>query len=191
MKCDNYSEWMSERLDGALDNERAQRLDSHLENCSECRREWRELEQSWQMLGQLPELEPSPLFRAQVWEKIRLAPPPQLSLWSRWRGLWAGAGVALAGLALTLSFGSSLLAVPSSPAPAVIASASPTQVEIEDEVELPRMALSDWDASVNEMPDFDYTESESTSLDPLPLGDLSHEYLAWSDSALDETLEGL
>lgn len=176
MKCAQAQEWMSERLDGALEPARLTRLEDHLSGCPNCQKEWSELAASWEMLGQLPELEPSPLFKAQVWEKIRLAPPPATNPWpllKRWLG-----GLVVSGCCLALGV---MLWQPTRPGDGPTTS-PPAQVvaQAPDEDVLPALdALA-------------LVEEDEDVLEPsLPLGSLSDDYLAYADLALDETLEGL
>jgi anti-sigma factor RsiW len=172
MKCPQAQEWMSEKLDGALDATRSQRLDQHLYDCSGCHQEWRELQQSWELLGRLPELQPSPLFRAQVWEKIRQDKVP--TIWSvrRWLG---GLGLTLAGFALCFK----LTAAPPL--------ASPTLPPPQVSVNLSAGELQEWDAGLEIVPSLDSLIAlEESPLTAVPLGDFSHDYFA-----MDDTLEGL
>lgn len=52
----------------------------HLSICRTCRKAATELAQVWDQLGVLPEIKPSPAFRAQFWEKAR----EQESNWLSW-----------------------------------------------------------------------------------------------------------
>lgn len=180
MKCEQMQEWMSERLDGELDDQRTHILETHLKTCSDCEQEWQLLEASWEAIGDLPELEPSPLFRAQVWEKLRHEPAREGS-WVWWRRLL----LPLVATAACMTLAVGLFRAPSTPeAPAPIAA----QMQ-----EIPELALQDWQTEVELMPDLaslavDENAAEESAL---PLGTLSHDYLAEAESALDETLEGM
>ncbi|MBS2034292.1 zf-HC2 domain-containing protein [bacterium] len=173
MKCNQAQEWMSEKLDHALDAQRDLQLERHLHDCAQCQSEWIALSQSWELLGSLPELSPSPLFRAQVWEKIRhdQAPAP---LWSLKRWL-SGLGLSLAGLMLCFRLTAPPpLATPTLPPPTpAVATQS-----------LAASELQEWDASVEVMPGLDSVAQDDSPLASLPLGDLSHDYFA-----MDEKLE--
>lgn len=181
MNCCQFQEKMSERLDEVLVNDEAASFDAHASQCDSCQREWQEFAQSWELLASLPALEPSPLFRAQVWDKLRQDPPrqPVSSLWLRLRHWLAGGLVTASALALVLHMGSSLATKPLQEAP-VLASQ-----------ELPQMGSYDWDPSFEVLPNVDYLAEESSAWEasPLPLGQMSHDYLAQAESALDETLE--
>lgn len=173
MKCSLAQEWMSERLDGALEPGRLTRLEEHLASCPECQKEWRELAASWEMLGQLPELTPSPLFQARVWEKIRLSPPPAANPWP-WFRRWLG-GMVVAGACLALGVALWRPVASDGPGPG----APPATLAAHEDDLVPAL---DTLALVE----------EEEVLDPaVPLGTLSDDYLAYSDLALDETLEGL
>lgn len=173
MKCAQAQECMSEKLDDALDAARSQQFDQHLHGCSTCQQEWQALQQSWELLATLPELEPSPLFRAQVWEKIRQDKAP--SSWS-WRSWLGGLGLSLAGLALCLK----LTAVAPLASPTL-----PPPVRPETSQSLAAGELQEWDASLEVLPSLDSVVAhEESPLAVLPLGDLSHDYFA-----MDKTLE--
>ncbi|MBX3171294.1 MAG: zf-HC2 domain-containing protein [Candidatus Eremiobacteraeota bacterium] len=172
MKCTQAQEWMSEKLDQALDRQRADRLDEHFQDCSQCRQEWQALRESWELLGILPELEPSPLFRARVWEKIRHDQKAPAWNFKRWLG---GLGLSLAGLALCLNFSANApLATPTLPPPA------PKELA----QNLAAGELQEWDARVEVIPSLEAVAREDSPLTAMPLGDLSHDYFA-----LDDTLE--
>ena len=187
MKCCQAQEWMSERLDGVLEPARSQLLDQHLAGCPECAQEWIALAASWKLLGSLPELEPSPLFRARVWEKIRLAPPPQRSPWPALRSWWAGLAVAAA-LALVVGLGYHR--------PEIQPSAAPTQLAAN--AAAPRRSLpaepidstQGWD-SFEVIPSVDILAQEDPLDEQVSLGVMSDDYLACSQKVLDDTLEGL
>lgn len=175
MKCAQAQEWMSEKLDQALQSDRSAQLDQHLHDCPQCREEWAALRESWELLGTLPELEPSPLFRAQVWEKIRNEKEPAAA-WSLKRWL-SGLGLTLAGVALCFRL----------TAPAPLATPTlPVSPHTEVAQSIGAGELQEWDASVEVLPAFDSVADEDSPLASLPLGDLSHDYFA-----MDETLEEL
>jgi hypothetical protein len=68
-----YSEDPSGSLAPAIAN--------HLLDCSDCRKEIALFEQSWDLLGKWEAPEPSYTLKAQVWEKIRLAPTRNQPNW--------------------------------------------------------------------------------------------------------------
>ncbi len=174
MKCAQAQEWMSEKLDEALDPQRSAQLDGHIQNCPSCCHEWQTLRESWELLGTLPELEPSPLFRARVWEKIRHQPAPASWSFKRWFG---GLGLSLAGLALCLNFSAQApLATPTLP--------PPTPKELAQN--LAAAELQEWDASLEVLPSLEAVTRDDSPLATVPLGDLSQDYFA-----MDATLEEL
>ena len=181
MKCCHFQEMMSERLDQVLASAETVEFDTHAAECASCQQVWQEFTQSWELLATLPELEPSHLFQAQVWDKLRQDPPrqPVASLWRRIRQWVTGGLVTASALALVLQLGNSVANRPTQKAP-VLAT-----------LEMPRMGAYDWDPSVELLTEVDYLAEESTAWEatPLPLGQMSHDYLAQAESALDETLE--
>ena len=164
MKCAQAQEWLSEKLDDSLDGARSTQLNSHLHDCAACRQEWEALRESWQLLGTLPELEPSTLFRAQVWEKIRHDKAPAGWSFKRWL---AGLSLSLASLALCLNLSAGTpLATPTLP--------PPTQQELAQN--LAAGELQEWDASVEVLPSLEAVAQDDSPLAAVPLGDLSHDY---------------
>lgn len=177
MKCEQMQEWMSERLDNELEDARLRVLDKHIEACADCCEEWQLLQASWEALGDMPELEPSPLFRAQVWEKLRHEPAREGS-WAWWRRLV----LPLMATAACMTLAVGLWRTPSPRAEAPVAA-----VEMQ---EIPELALQDWDTEVELMPDIETLAAEQPPTEEsVSLGTLSHDYLAEAQSALDETLE--
>ncbi len=69
--CEAWCELLFEPEE-SLSPEHRRELSQHLKQCPECQEERDLFLESWEALDTLePELEPSPLLRAQVWEKIR------------------------------------------------------------------------------------------------------------------------
>lgn len=177
MNCQRAQEQMSERLDGLLAGQQAQAFEAHLQGCALCRQEWAELEASWRLLGQLPELEPGPLFRARVWEKIRQQPDSAPSMWN-WRS-WLVPALTFGVLLLGWQF----LVRPPRPEPGATPSATLA-------VEVARPDFDEWNLEVEVLPPMGaLAESQRAVDDVVPLGDLSHDYLAHGSDALDEMLE--
>lgn len=180
MNCQLAQEWMGEKLDGQLPPDRLAQLDAHLEGCASCLNEWKGLESSWDLLGSLPELEPGPLFRAQVWEKIRLEPPtparPSWTLaWRRWLVALSAAAACAVGVVRL-----------SAPVPLATPTATPGLTLEQDILPQGVQELG----SLEVIPPLESLAQEDDGLETsMPLGDLSHDYLAMSHDAVDETLE--
>lgn len=177
MRCQQAQEWMSERLDGVLEPARESGLEQHLHQCAACQQEWQELQTSWDLLGQLPELEPSPLFRAQVWEKLRQQPEPATVAWPWWRRCLGGLALGAAGLALCLNL-----------YPKNVPSAGPSAPLA---VVVPAVEVEEWDPSFEVLPSVDALAQDAPVVERLPLGDLSDNYFAFSDASLDPAQEEL
>jgi anti-sigma factor RsiW len=91
-------------LDNQLDAAAAGRVKSHVAMCPDCREEERMLAASWNLLGSLEAIEPSPDFRARFWEKVRreeekssrLSWPRLVPAFAGFLGVWAaGAGLGM------------------------------------------------------------------------------------------------
>jgi anti-sigma factor RsiW len=97
MQCHEASEWMSLQLDGLLSPEEAMRLQQHLERCSDCWLEWRQLQAASALFEQAA-IEPAPAeFTAQVMARVRRR--------SRWLSLVRGGTLILLGLSILLAIG--------------------------------------------------------------------------------------
>ncbi len=55
----------------ALDPAQSTEVLRHLKGCEACRKEDSLFSATWQMLGNLPETEPSPTFRTRFWQRVR------------------------------------------------------------------------------------------------------------------------
>lgn len=85
-ECEGWGERLFEPEDALSENERLG-LSEHLAKCEECSTERALFLESWSALDDFEEdLEPSPLLRAEVWERIRQgecsAPEPFLERWT-------------------------------------------------------------------------------------------------------------
>jgi HEAT repeat protein len=105
MKCNQLEGLLPDYLQGTLDQERAQLVESHMENCAQCREE----AILWKQLASLPEEQPSPALRSRFtamlesyqegrWERSSLISEgrrvPLLSSLGNWFRMPAMAGVA-------------------------------------------------------------------------------------------------
>ena len=75
MTCNEIRSMLSAFLDGELSAEDAQAVRQHLDRCDACKREYRLLEQTWQMLQEAEEIEPSSDFAREFWQKARQSLP--------------------------------------------------------------------------------------------------------------------
>ena len=84
MKCHSVQKKLSAYQDGELDPKEQEEVKSHLLNCGTCREQFAELEQTWQTLGELKEIQPDPWFYSQVVRKIKEPRERGLSLGLQW-----------------------------------------------------------------------------------------------------------
>ncbi len=66
MKCGQAREWMSEYVDGVLDQLRTQALTDHLNGCAECREELSDLEKTLSLVREVKPVAPPPDLAAKV-----------------------------------------------------------------------------------------------------------------------------
>lgn len=151
--CENFEVALQMALDGEPVN-----LEEHCRVCPDCRQEWEQMKEIWSLAAQLPPLEPSSAFRAQVWQKIRRQRRARVFLMA------ATLLVLLGGLAFLPRLS------PVSPGPSVG----------EVSLEFPRMGPQEWDTQFEVLAEVDYLAEEGTPMEPLPLGDLSQDALAHS-----------
>ncbi len=107
MKCEKVSELLPDYLQGSLDHEAEDQVETHLHQCAACR----EVVTLWNTLGALPEEQPSPMLRARFNAMLHAyqaargdAEPAPRREFSFWTALWRPAA-ALAAAAVLLVAG--------------------------------------------------------------------------------------
>lgn len=118
--CDEYLEWISASLDGALSPAESKQLETHLAQCPECRALYEDLLSLHTSLTELPSVEPPQdlterIMAAVAADKVIPMPvrKPALRHWKGWAATAAAVAVILAG-----SYGLERQAGSSRPAPA-------------------------------------------------------------------------
>jgi anti-sigma factor RsiW len=86
MKCQKFEKKLSAYQDGELSASEKEQVERHLAGCHSCREQHVRLHQTWQSLGDLAEIRPTPGFYKRVSHKIGQTPEKGL-LGSRW-GNW-------------------------------------------------------------------------------------------------------
>ena len=84
MRCHSIQKRLAAYQDGETGSEERDRIAAHMEGCPGCRSVCTELEQVWQSLEKIPEIEASPGFERRLFERINAVPEPR----SRWRFPW-------------------------------------------------------------------------------------------------------
>ena len=84
MRCPSVQERLSAYQDGEISGKERERIAAHLEGCPACRRAYAELEQAWQLLEKIPEIQASAGFEGRLFERINAVPEPR----SRWPFPW-------------------------------------------------------------------------------------------------------
>jgi anti-sigma factor RsiW len=84
MNCRSIRERLAAYQDGEIGGEERARIAAHLGECPSCRSFYAELEQVWEAMEKIPEIEASPGFERRLAERINAVPEPR----SRWRFPW-------------------------------------------------------------------------------------------------------
>ena len=84
MRCHRIQKKLATYQDGEVGGKERERIAAHLEGCPACRSAYAELEQAWQSLEKIPEIQASPGFERRLFERIDAVPEPR----SRWRFPW-------------------------------------------------------------------------------------------------------
>lgn len=102
MECKKLQERLSAYLDNEVSGQERRLLEEHLRSCAECRTELEALQAAGDVVKTLPEVTPSPDFRARFWQKVRESAPVQ-TLWERIALRWIPVPVVLAALVVVFS----------------------------------------------------------------------------------------
>ena len=84
MNCHHIQKRLAAYQDGEIGGGEQERITAHLEGCPACRSAYAELEQAWQRLEKIPEIQASAGFEQRLFERINAVPEPR----SRWRFAW-------------------------------------------------------------------------------------------------------
>jgi predicted anti-sigma-YlaC factor YlaD len=70
MNCQKIKQLVPDYLDGRLEHHEGLRVEAHLQTCPNCRQEVRLMEKSWQMLGEVADIEPDPHYLTRFWARV-------------------------------------------------------------------------------------------------------------------------
>jgi anti-sigma factor RsiW len=84
MRCRSIQKKLSAYQDGEIGGKEKERIATHLKGCPACRSAYAELEQVWQSLEKISEIEASAGFEGRLFERINAVPEPRA--W--WRFHW-------------------------------------------------------------------------------------------------------
>ena len=70
MKCQEFKKWVGDYVDGELIGSLRGDFDEHMDQCLTCRQSYEAIARAWDILGELPEIEPSPAFVSRFWTKV-------------------------------------------------------------------------------------------------------------------------
>lgn len=113
MQCREIKELIPDYIEGGLKNDTRTRIASHLNACQSCREEARLLEKTWQMLGEIEDIQPDPHYISRFWARVEdqkawyeniLQQTKEIFLQRRWVPVLAAAGVMLIVAGITLRY---------------------------------------------------------------------------------------
>jgi anti-sigma factor RsiW len=84
MRCHRIQKRLAAYQDGEVGGKERDRISAHLKGCPACRSAYAKLEQTWQRLEKIPEIQASAGFERRLFERINAVPDPH----SRWRLPW-------------------------------------------------------------------------------------------------------
>jgi len=70
MICRNIRKRLSAYQDKELSSDEQDRIKSHLQGCQDCSKRYAEFQHTWKVLGEVPEIYPSPAFYLELRKKI-------------------------------------------------------------------------------------------------------------------------
>jgi len=70
MDCSEIIKLIPIFLDGGLTADKHQRVQSHLDTCAKCRGEARAIQRTWEMIGELDDIQPDPNFQTRFWSRV-------------------------------------------------------------------------------------------------------------------------
>jgi anti-sigma factor RsiW len=91
MMCRHIQKRLSAYQDGEISGKERERIAVHLEGCPACRSAYAELEQAWQWLEKISEIQASPGFEQRLFERINDVPEPHAWWhfhWVPWVDQW-------------------------------------------------------------------------------------------------------
>ena len=75
MDCHEIKKLIPLYLDHELGEFEQQQVEAHVQNCPDCQREAREIEKSWELLGEIKAVEPDPDYLARFWQSVDAQSP--------------------------------------------------------------------------------------------------------------------
>jgi anti-sigma factor RsiW len=91
MRCHRIQKRLAAYQDGEIGGEERDRIAAHLEGCPACRSAYAELEQAWQALEKIPEIQASAGFEGRLFERINAVPESRSRRrfpWVLWVDQW-------------------------------------------------------------------------------------------------------
>ena len=113
MQCRQIQQLIPDYVQGGLTNDIRTRLEAHLDTCHGCREEARLMEKTWQLLGEVEDIEPNPHYISRFWAGLETRRPwyekiflqtKEMVFQRPWVPALAAAGVILIVAGISLQF---------------------------------------------------------------------------------------
>jgi anti-sigma factor RsiW len=75
MNCGEIKALLPVYLDGQLASGQHRRIENHLRTCERCRQEAQALQKTWDVLGELKDIQPDPNYRTRFWASVSESAP--------------------------------------------------------------------------------------------------------------------
>ena len=140
MDCSEIQKLIPVFLDGQLELDEHQRVQSHLDKCAECRREARAIQRAWELVGELDDIQPDPNFKTRFWARVAEQASWQEKFFNEIRALFLNRrlvpALAAAGLILCISVVTTYKFLRTSQPDSFIAEFSDTDLDMVDNIDL-------------------------------------------------------
>jgi Putative zinc-finger len=116
MSCEKISKRLVSYLDGRAGAKEREEVEAHLKLCAECRERAEEFRRLWEVMAEVPAVEPSVTFDARLRQRIAAEPRPKAWTWLLPSPRFAATLVLLIGLSVFVSLRRDQPATPANPA---------------------------------------------------------------------------
>ena len=140
MDCSEIKKLIPIYLDGELEADEHQRVQSHLDTCAECNKEAHAIQSAWEMAGELEDIQPDPTFKTRFWARVAEQTSWHEKFWNDIRTLFFNRrlvpALAAAGLILCVSLVATYKYIQTSQPNGFMAEFSDADLDMVDNIDL-------------------------------------------------------